>query len=98
LYPAVYNLSIVENYKRKNDIITRTLEDNDNDNDNNDTATETDEDSKFGYDHSDGSSTIKFNDKEFVVSDNPDEWNWWVWAIIVFVGMILLCCLCKCLC
>mmetsp|Transcript_22596 Transcript_22596/g.25234 ORF Transcript_22596/g.25234 Transcript_22596/m.25234 type:complete len:177 (-) Transcript_22596:95-625(-) len=83
--------------------VTETETDTDTNTDTNtntDTDTEPDkkDDTSFAYDHSDGSSTIKFNDKEFVISDDSEEWQWWVWAMLVLAGMVLLCCLCKCFC
>ena len=55
--------------------------------------------SNFDYDRSDGeSTTITYGDKTIQVSDDPSYWQWWVWAIMISVGLILLCCLRKCCC
>mmetsp|Transcript_22597 Transcript_22597/g.25235 ORF Transcript_22597/g.25235 Transcript_22597/m.25235 type:complete len:169 (-) Transcript_22597:95-601(-) len=90
-----------ENDNDNNDNAAYTQTDKENTGTDNDNAADTEpdkQDTSFAYDHSDGSSTIKFNDKEFVISDDSEEWQWWVWAMLVLAGMVLLCCLCKCFC
>jgi len=55
--------------------------------------------SNFDYDRSDGESTkITYGDKTIQVSDDPSYWQLWVWAVVVSVGLTLLCCLRKCCC
>merc|ERR1712194_705831 len=98
---AAYTQTDKENTDTDNDNAAYTQTDKENTGTDNDNAADTEpdkQDTSFAYDHSDGSSTIKFNGKEFVISDDSKEWQWWVWAILVIAGMVVLSCLCKCLC
>ena len=76
-------------------VVVRHLENDDNDNNDNDN----DSTKNFNYEHSNGESTITLqNGKIIEVSDDPNDWQWWVWAIVGVVGSMLLCCICKCMC
>eukprot|EP00751_Fragilariopsis_kerguelensis_P005126 CAMPEP_0170783924 /NCGR_PEP_ID=MMETSP0733-20121128/15846_1 /TAXON_ID=186038 /ORGANISM="Fragilariopsis kerguelensis, Strain L26-C5" /LENGTH=163 /DNA_ID=CAMNT_0011128771 /DNA_START=81 /DNA_END=569 /DNA_ORIENTATION=+ len=76
---AAYTQTDKENTDTDNDNAAYTQTDKENTGTDNDNAADTEpdkQDTSFAYDHSDGSSTIKFNDKEFVISDNSEEWQW----------------------
>merc|ERR1712032_1639212 len=53
---------------------------------------------EYSYEHSGNASHVTVNGKEYVISDHPEEWTWWIWAIVGVAGFILLCFLWKCCC